>query len=117
MRGSRSASGFQSLSRRGVLSVSYTIVSLRLVSIFSVRLREDGRMTPTSRNSTATIAREIRISIKRVIQGSPGRTAAYRGRSPQSYQTGHDPREPKFRPDSPRGGPGSHQLQLERLQD
>jgi len=70
--GSRSASGFQSGNRRRLLSVSYTIVILRLVSTFSSRWRLEGSTSATSRNRARQIAREIRISIRRFIQGSPG---------------------------------------------
>src|SRR5690606_12771475 len=66
------AKGCQSSKRLKLLSVSNTIAGLRLVSTLSVRERLDGSSTPTTMNSTATIAREIRSSRKRVIQGSPG---------------------------------------------
>jgi hypothetical protein len=68
MRGSFSARTFQSLKRRGLLSVSRTIVILRFVSTLSCTWREDGNTMPMMTNSAATIAREIRISIKRVIR-------------------------------------------------
>src|SRR5690606_2007725 len=51
--------------------VSKTMVWRRLVSTCSTRVRLAGSSRPTTTNSTATIAREISSSSKRVIQGSP----------------------------------------------
>src|SRR5690606_22523066 len=123
MRGSRSTSGFQSLKRRRLFRLSNTMVSLRLVSIFSTRWREDGSTRPMTRYSTATIAREIRISSKRVIQASPGKAAGLRPRRPailpnspgRERASRRAKRDGRHTP-SPMHGPCSDQLQLERLE-
>src|SRR5690606_39375716 len=63
MRGSRSTSGFQSLKRRRLFRLSNTMVSLRLVSIFSTRWREDGSTRPmTDRKSTRLNSSHVKIS-------------------------------------------------------
>src|SRR5690606_10606444 len=82
MPGSRSASVFQSSKRRKLLIVSYTTVSLRLVSTEFSMWRLDGSRKPTATKSTATMASEIRISIRRVIQVLQGRTRDGTGRRP-----------------------------------
>src|SRR5690606_29520737 len=89
---------FQSLKRLKLLSVSNTMAWRRLVSTFSVIVRLDGRNRATSTNSAATIAVEIRISSKRVIQGSPGPIPAVAGASGQSYQEPPAHGESKMRP-------------------
>src|SRR6476469_4949943 len=48
MRGSRSASVFHSLKRRGLVSVSRTMIILRFVSMLSDTWREDGSAMPTT---------------------------------------------------------------------
>src|SRR3546814_7795330 len=82
--GSRNARAFQSVKRRRLLTVSNTIVILRLVSTLSLRCRLDGRTRATSSIRAATIASEIRISMSRVIQGSPGPFPAGPGRSEET---------------------------------
>src|SRR5690606_4645104 len=89
---------FQSLKRLKLLSVSNTMAWRRLVSTFSVIVRLDGRNRATSTNRAPTIAVEIRISSKRVIQGSPGPIPAVAGASGQSYQEPPAHGESKMRP-------------------
>src|SRR3546814_1494580 len=56
--GSRNARAFQSVKRRRLLTVSNTIVILRLVSTLSLRCRLDGRTRATSSIRAATRSEE-----------------------------------------------------------
>ena len=72
MRGSWRTRGFQSLKRLKLLNRSNTVLIGRLVSTLYSKLRLEGRNRAITTNNAATITREMRNSITRVIRWLSG---------------------------------------------